>query len=293
MKKNYFFSAVLAIAATVACTEKGPVDFPIQGDLTLYGENVAGQEVGVFVTSDGLPQSNLLYTAAEGEGDGAVALTAKAEKAGFKQGNHVVYAYAPYAETAAELTAVPMPDYSVQETAEYDPYAGTDYAGMMISYNSTAKPFYSAVLEVKEYSSAAYTLPFTEAVSLTEVSVMEFSLSGDNANSKIDKKVNKIVVTADTPIAIKNASYDFVERKINKEDSKSIELKVDYAIYKSYFVSGNGFSFKTSADLNGKTVKIEAYLEDGSVFAGEATVSPGYLDPNSLMVSGLDLAEVK
>ena len=108
MKKNYFFSAVLAIAAAVACTEKGPVDFPIQGDFTLYGENVAEQEVGVFVTSEGLPQSNLLYTAAEGEG--AVALTAKAEKAGFKQGNHMIYAYAPYAEAAAELTAVPAPD---------------------------------------------------------------------------------------------------------------------------------------------------------------------------------------
>ena len=290
MKKNYFFSAVLAIAAAVACTEKGPVDYPIQGEFTLYGENVAEQQVGVFVTSEGLSQNNLLYTA--DKGTGAVALTAKAEKAGFKQGNHTIYAYAPYAE-AAELTAVPMPDYSAQETVAYDEYAGTDYAGLMISYNSTAIPFSVAVLNVKEYSSAACTLPFESVVALKEVSVMEFSLSGDNANSMVGKKVTKIVVSADTPLTVKNASYNFVESKVNKEESNTIELKVNYEIYKSYFVSGNGFSFKTTADLKDKTVKIEVHIEGGSVFAAEATVSAGYLDPNSLMISGLDLAEVK
>ena len=121
MKKNLFFGAVLVIAAAVACQPKdnGPVDYPVQGELKLYGENVAEQQVGVFVTSEGLPPNNLLYTAAKGTG--AVALTAKADKAGFKQGKHTIYAYAPYAE-GAEVTAVPV-DYTKQSTVEFDPYA--------------------------------------------------------------------------------------------------------------------------------------------------------------------------
>lgn len=272
MKKNYFFSAVLAIAATVACTEKGPVDFPIQGDLTLYGENVAGQEVGVFVTSDGLPQSNLLYTAAEGEG--AVALTAKAEKAGFKQGNHMIYAYAPYAEAAAELTAVPAPDYSKQSTVAFDPLADDEIlAGLMLSYNSTAQSVLYATTEVTELSSAAITLPFAAVNPLTEVTVGEPGLEGTNANAQEGKKVTKIVVTCDKPIAYTGQTLDLTTGKlVGGTAVNSIEIAADMTVKKMGYVTANGFTFKTcltEEEVATAKFKIEMVMETGKTYAAE------------------------
>ena len=272
MKKNYFFSAVLAIAAAVACTEKGPVDFPIQGDLTLYGENVAGQEVGVFVTSDGLPQSNLLYTAAEGEG--AVALTAKAEKAGFKQGNHMIYAYAPYAETAAELTAVPAPDYTKQSTVAFDPLADDEIlAGLMLSYNSTAQSVLYATTEVTELSSAAITLPFAAVNPLTEVTVGEPGLEGTNANAQEGKKVTKIVVTCDKPIAYTGQTLDLTTGKlVGGTAVNSIEIAADMTVKKMGYVTANGFTFKTcltEEEVATAKFKIEMVMETGKTYAAE------------------------
>lgn len=272
MKKNYFFSAVLAIAAAVACTEKGPVDFPIQGDLTLYGENVAGQEVGVFVTSDGLPQSNLLYTAAEGEG--AVALTAKAEKAGFKQGNHMIYAYAPYAEAAAELTAVPAPDYSKQSTVAFDPLADDEIlAGLMLSYNSTAQSVLYATTEVTELSSAAITLPFAAVNPLTEVTVGEPGLEGTNANAQEGKKVTKIVVTCDKPIAYTGQTLDLTTGKlVGGTAVNSIEIAADMTVKKMGYVTAYGFTFKTcltEEEVATAKFKIEMVMETGKTYAAE------------------------
>lgn len=272
MKKNYFFSAVLAIAAAVACTEKGPVDFPIQGDFTLYGENVAEQEVGVFVTSEGLPQSNLLYTAAEGEG--AVALTAKAEKAGFKQGNHMIYAYAPYAEAAAELTAVPAPDYSKQSTVAFDPLADDEIlAGLMLSYNSTAQSVLYATTEVTELSSAAITLPFAAVNPLTEVTVGEPGLEGTNANAQEGKKVTKIVVTCDKPIAYTGQTLDLTTGKlVGGTAVNSIEIAADMTVKKMGYVTANGFTFKTcltEEEVATAKFKIEMVMETGKTYAAE------------------------
>lgn len=272
MKKNYFFSAVLAIAAAVACTEKGPVDFPIQGDLTLYGENVAGQEVGVFVTSDGLPQSNLLYTAAEGEG--AVALTAKAEKAGFKQGNHMIYAYAPYAEAAAELTAVPAPDYTKQATVPFDPFADDSIlAGLMLSYESQAKPVAYAAKEVASLTSAAITLPFEALNPLTVISAGEPGLEGANADAQVGKKIKKVVVTCNKPIAYSGQVLDLTTGKLTGGTaSNSIELAVDITVTKMAFVMAKGFTFATcltEADLADAKFKIEMFVEGGKTYAAE------------------------
>lgn len=272
MKKNYFFSAVLAIAAAVACTEKGPVDFPIQGDFTLYGENVAEQEVGVFVTSEGLPQSNLLYTAAEGEG--AVALTAKAEKAGFKQGNHMIYAYAPYAEAAAELTAVPAPDYSKQSTVAFDPLADDEIlAGLMLSYNSTAQSVLYATTEVTELSSAAITLPFAAVNPLTEVTVGEPGLEGTNANAQEGKKVTKIVVTCDKPIAYTGQTLDLTTGKlVGGTAVNSIEIAADMTVKKMGYVTAYGFTFKTcltEEEVATAKFKIEMVMETGKTYAAE------------------------
>jgi hypothetical protein len=272
MKKNYFFSAVLAIAAAVACTEKGPVDFPIQGDLTLYGENVAGQEVGVFVTSDGLPQSNLLYTAAEGEGDGAVALTAKAEKAGFKQGNHMIYAYAPYAEAAAELTAIPMPDLANQNLSVDvvpDWAIGTGMEDMFAVKTTNFAPFQIAQTEVKEYSSAAITLAFDAPVATQVIQFSEISFP-DGSDALIGKKINKIVVSSDAVIGYTAGAYNYVESKVATTPAKSLTLNVDMEVTKVADVVGKAFAFATTlTEEELQTVKftVEVYVDSAKYVA--------------------------
>ena len=276
MKKNFFFSAVLAIAAAVACTEKGPVDYPVQGTFTLYGENVAEQQVGVFVTSDGLPQNNLLYTAAKGEG--SVALTAKADKAGFKQGNHVIYAYAPYAE-GAEISAVPV-DFTKQATVAFDPYADDPaLVGLMLSYNSQAQPVYYASTEVKELTSAAITLPFQALNALTEVSVGEPGLEGANAEAQVGKKVSKIVITCDKPIAYTGQVLDLTTGKlVGGKAVNSIEITADMTIKKIGSVSANGFTFKTcltEEEIATAKFKIEMVMETGKTYSA-ADKTPSY-----------------
>jgi hypothetical protein len=276
MKKNFFFSAVLAIAAAVACTEKGPVDYPIQGSFSLYGENVTGK-VGVFVTSDGIMQTNLLYNAAEGTG--AVALNAAGTKAGFKQGNHVIYAYAPYAETAAELASVPV-DYTKQATVAFDPLADDPtLAGLMLSYNSQAQPVYYASTEVKELTSAAITLPFQALNALTEVSVGEPGLEGANAEAQVGKKVSKIVITCDKAIAYTGQTLDLTTGKlVGGKAVNSIEIAADMTIKKIGSVSANGFTFKTcltEEELATAKFKIEMVMETGKTYSA-ADKTPSY-----------------
>jgi hypothetical protein len=264
MKKNYFFSAVLAIAAAVACTEKGPVDFPIQGDFTLYGENVAEQQVGVFVTSDGLPQTNLLYTAAKGTD--AVALTAKAEKAGFKQGNHVIYAYTPYSEAAAELTAVPMPDLANQNltlNVVPDWAIGTGMEDMFAVKTSDFAPFQIAKAEVKEYSSAVINLPFEAPVATQVIQFSEISFP-EGSGALVGKKINKIVVSSDSVIGYTEATYNYVEAKVVSTPVKSLTLTVDMEITEVASVVGKAFAFATSlteAELATVKFTVEVYVD--------------------------------
>ena len=270
MKKNYFFSAVLAIAAAVACTEQGPVDYPIQGEFTLYGENVAAQEVGVFVTSEGIMQSNLLYNAAEGEG--AVALTAKAEKAGFKQGNHVIYAYAPYAEAAAELTAVPMPDLANQNLSVDvvpDWAIGTGMEDMFAVKTTDFAPFQIAQIEVKEYSSAAHTLSFEAPVATQVIQFSEISFP-DDAEALVGKKVNKIVVSSEAVIGYTTGAYNYVESKVTSTPSNSLTLNVDMEITKVGSVVGKAFAFATTlTEEELQTVKftVEVYVDGAKYVA--------------------------
>lgn len=276
MKKNYFFSAVLAIAAAVACTEKGPVDFPIQGNFTLYGENVAGQEVGVFVTSEGLPQSNLLYTAAEGEG--AVALTANADKAGFKQGNHVIYAYAPYAEAAAELTAVPMPDLANQNlsiSVVPDWAIGTGMEDMFAYSQTDFVPFQIAQTEVKEYSSAAITLPFAAPVATQIIQFSEISFP-DGSGALVGKKINKIVVSSESVIGYTEGTYNYVESKVVSTPVKSMTLAVNMDITEVASVVGKAFAFATTlTEEELETVKftVEVYVDGAKYVATDYGMS--------------------
>ncbi len=289
---NYFVCAAFAIAAAVACdpAEEGPKDFPIVGEFSLYGELAPATQVGVYVTSDGIEQSNLLYTAAEGEG--AVELQAGDVKAGFKQGDHMIYAYAPYAEEVKEATAVPVPDYTKQATAPYDPFVGDEMLeGLMLSYNTTAQSVAYASAEVKEYSSAAITLPFETLNPLTTVTAGEPGLVGENADDQVGKKIKKVVVTCDKTIAYSGQTLDLTTGKLTEgTPSKSIELEVDITVTKMAFVTAKGFSFATTLteeELAEASFKIEMFVEGGKTYAAEG------LKPNYGGIYGLELNEVE
>lgn len=268
---NYFVCAALAIAAFAACeNEPEVVDFPIVGDLTLYGTSAQGawaegDEVGVFVTSDGVAQSNLAYVPASVGVEESVALNAKGEKAGFKQGEHTIYAYYPYSADVTDYTKIPV-DYTVQETYLFDPYADTDFAGMFMSSKTATLPFSVAKATVSEYSSVAVQLGFTSDV--TAFTFNELCTTGDVTG----KKVKKVVVSCDKTMAYKDATYDLTTGKLTGEPVNSIEILMDASFNKVSFFSAGSFEFVcalSEEEAYETTFKIEITLDDNSTYVVE------------------------
>lgn len=272
---NYLVCAALATAAAAACdNEPEIVDFPIVGDLTLYGSSAQGawaegDEIGIFVTSDGVAQSNLAYVPASFDVEESVALNAKGEKAGFKQGEHMIYAYYPYSAEVTDYTKIPV-DYTVQETYEYDPYAGTDYAGMMTQAKTKTAPFAVAKTSVSEYSSVAVSLDFASDATLYSIEGgISFQPTDDVV---VGKKVKKVVISCDKTMAYKNATYDLTTGEITGEPVNSIEIAMDAVLAKTYFISASAFEFVSvlsEDDAHATTFKVEITLDDNSIYVNE------------------------
>lgn len=253
---NLIVVAALAIAGAASC-EKQPTDFPIVGDLTIsasYNNYVHGDQgwiendqLGVFVTSDGVAQNNLLYAPsqfcplvpnkyvpemlgydAEKIIEGAVILNAKGEKAGFKQGTHNLYVYTPYNAAATDYKAIPMPDLSQQS-------GGNPVNGLF--QPDPAYLFAYATKEVKEYSAAP-----VELGEMTPLYCQLTLMSPEFGDSFIGKKVTKIKVSANIGIAAKSSTFNFETKKIEGELSKTVELTSIPAegleIFKGYFGAG-------------------------------------------------------
>ena len=305
---NYFVCAALAVAAAVGCNEKeGPQDFPVVGEITLCGESTnaatnswyPGEKVGVFVTSDGVPQVNLLYTPSEvcedksteangakywmfGDPVGNVALNASSEKAGFKQGVHNVYAYSPYNPAATDLTAVPMPDLTKQDE--------TIFMGQTI--NPALSFIYSSV-EVKEYTTAPVDLGTFKSLNF-DLNTGSIEFKGC-PESVTELSLVKLIISSDKPLAYKNGTFNLVEEKINGESSE-IEVITNQQIK---FLPGQGFDMTTfeSYDLYAtndpvkfavvapastddfKTMKFNftGVLSDGSEYVG-TDISPNVMN---------------
>ena len=299
---NYFVCAAFAVAAVVACdpAEDQPKDFPVQGEILLSGESTnaataswyPGEQLGVFVTSDGIAQVNLLYTPSEvcedksvlldendptskfwmfGDPVGNVALNASSEKAGFKQGVHNVYAYSPYNAAATDLTAVPMPDLTKQDD--------TAFSGQ------TADPAYSFVYasaEVKELTLAPVDLGKFNSVYFS-LNTGTIELNGAPANVT-ELTIDKLSITADRTIAYKNPSFNLVEGKFNGEPA-AVEVKTALAITEAMSFDMESMSMKAVIGSDGpakfyvvapastddfKTMKFSftAVLSDGSEYFG-------------------------
>lgn len=273
---NYFVCAALAIAAFAACeNEPEVVDFPIVGDLTLYGTSAQGawaegDEVGVFVTSDGVAQSNLAYVPASVGVEESVALNAKGEKAGFKQGEHTIYAYYPYSADVTDYTKIPV-DYTVQETYLFDPYADDEMlAGLMLESRSKTRPFSVAKASVSEYSSVAVNLDFASEATAYTFGSISFQPDDDVV---VGKKVKKVVVSCDKTLAYANATYDITTGKVTGDPVNSIEIAMDAELSKAYFISATSFEFVSvlsEEEAYETTFKVEITLDDNSTYVNEA-----------------------
>ena len=143
----------------------------------------------------------------------------------------------------------------------------------MLSYNSTAQSVLYATTEVTELSSAAITLPFAAVNPLTEVTVGEPGLEGTNANAQEGKKVTKIVVTCDKPIAYTGQTLDLTTGKlVGGTAVNSIEIAADMTVKKMGYVTAYGFTFKTcltEEEVATAKFKIEMVMETGKTYAAE------------------------
>lgn len=239
MKRLSYFLCAALVAFGAASCEKTPevVDFPVVGPLTLggtYDTYVHGSqgwieedELGLYVTSDGVAQVNLEYAPVEFSkleespympgyfiyGDPVLTTTFKAvgEQAGFKQGVHNVYAYVPYAAGNDDYKAVKLPDNAVQEYKDGLSTADKKY---IFAYAKLAEPIseYTAeALSLGEFKSPYLniTIPFPTFES------KEFAATD---------KVTKLTITSTVDIAVSNAVINLETGEISGTYGKTIEM---------------------------------------------------------------------
>lgn len=244
MKKTlkFLLTAFVAVIAAGCKEDEGPVDYPVTGNLNISGRYVTylhgsqgwvkEDQIGVFVTSDGIEQANLLYEPSEicpatpneyvegyysyeeenyKDGDILLNPVGGGASAGFKQGEHCVYAYTPYAEGNTTYSAVRLPSLASQE---YIPIDGLIYfkREYNFAYARLSAP-------VSEYTSATLSLgDFTSAFVQMTIPSPTFpdALEG--------KTVTKLVVSADKDIATSDAVINLATGEISGTMSKSIEL---------------------------------------------------------------------
>lgn len=234
MTKIRFIAALAAAAALLAsCSkDKDPKDVKIVGDIALTGEFTCymhgngwmeADTLGVFVKSEkGFPQKNLQYKPSEvvqmvespyapgyfmpGDPVGNVSLTPLGAAAGFKEGEHKIYAYLPYAPGNNDCTAIPLPDLSEQY-----------YVPGQFSVDASSIFAYAGIDSFSEYSAAAKDFGnFKSAFVQMTVPSPEFP---DEAEGK---KLTEVSISAAKDIAVKKATIDITSGEIKGELVKSV-----------------------------------------------------------------------
>lgn len=233
MKKlSYFIVAATLVGGLMACQKTEPVvDYPIQGVFTLqgtyktYSHGLQGwtkeDEIGVYVTSEGVAQTNLKYVPSSLVE--STTFKAIGDEAGFKQGVHNIYAYVPYSEGNQDYTAVKLPDLDSQE-----------YKEMVFVVEPQYCFAYASIKGVKEYSAevmdfGAFKTPFTQ-VTIPSPEFPESIVGGE--------KITKVVLSSTIDLSCKDATINLETGEIKGTMSKSIEVKLPEGgveITKSYF----------------------------------------------------------
>lgn len=233
MKKlSYFIVAATLVGGLMACQKTEPVvDYPIQGVFTLqgtyktYSHGLQGwteeDEIGVYVTSEGVAQTNLKYVPSSHVE--STTFKAIGDEAGFKQGEHNIYAYVPYSEGNQDYTAVKLPDLDSQE-----------YKEMVFAVEPQYCFAYASIKGVKEYSAevmdfGAFKTPFTQ-VTIPSPEFPESIVGGE--------KITKVVLSSTIDLSCKDATINLETGEIKGTMSKSIEVKLPEGgveITKDYF----------------------------------------------------------
>lgn len=135
---------------------------------------IEADKIGIYVLSDGKPQENLPYAPSEVakatmmEYEGKTYITYDKEdyvtdevtlnpsselSAGFKSGDHTIYAYTPYSAASQDYKTVALPNISVQEyyASEFMPNRKYSFA-----YASATTSSYSAATVTWENSNLCF-----------------------------------------------------------------------------------------------------------------------------------------
>lgn len=217
MKNRLFYvAACVALALSSAgCSNddvEEDVDVPVVGEISIsgiynaYSHGTQGwikeDKVGVYVLSDGKPQNNMLYVPSEVAEPHTVDVEGKPIimydeevtdatlkpsteiSAGFKSGDHTIYAYSPYNAASQDYKTVVLPDISVQE---HNALESTPYRDYTFAYASATISSYSAAtLSLGEFE------PLFSQITLPSVSCPE---------NLVGKKYTKLIVSCEHPIA--------------------------------------------------------------------------------------------
>lgn len=246
MKKlSYFIVAATLVGGLMACQKTEPVvDYPIQGVFTLqgtydtYSHGIQGwteeDEIGVYVTSEGVAQTNLKYVPSSPVK--STTFKAIGDEAGFKQGVHNIYAYVPYSEGNQDYTAVKLPDLDSQE-----------YKEMVFVVEPQYCFAYASIKGVKEYSAevmdfGSFNTPFTQ-VTIPSPEFPESIVGGE--------KITKVVLSSTIDLSCKDATINLETGEIKGTMSKSIEVKLPEGgveITAGFFISAPTFFLEIASD---------------------------------------------
>lgn len=246
MKRIFNFACVaLAIVTATSCDpENEIVDFPITDNFSISASYLAfihgggygwqnGEQIGVFVTSDGVTQANLLYTPSDtskveivtgtnpytGEDYEEevrsvvedVVLNAADEVAGFKKGEHNIYAYTPYNESVSDYSAVVLPNLAAQT------YSEKMWMKYGFGYAKTSK-------SISEFSSATISLGDFKPV-VYPISVSGITLTEEQLPTFQGRKVTQVkVISSDLAIASVESTIDLSTGEIKGSTDKTIVL---------------------------------------------------------------------
>lgn len=246
MKRIFNFACVaLAIVTATSCDpENEIVDFPITDNFSISASYLAfihgggygwqnGEQIGVFVTSDGVTQANLLYTPSDtskveivtgtnpytGEDYEEevrsvvedVVLNAADEVAGFKKGEHNIYAYTPYNESVSDYSAVALPNLAAQT------YSDKMWMKYGFGYAKTSE-------SISEFSSATISLGDFKPV-VYPISVSGITLTEEQLPTFQGKKVTQVkVISSDLAIASVESTIDLSTGEIKGSTDKTIVL---------------------------------------------------------------------
>ena len=194
----FYFAACVALAlSSVSCSsddgEEEDADIPVVGKIAVSGaynvyshgsqEWIEADKIGIYVLSDGKAQDNLPYAPSEVakatvmEHEGKTYITYNNEdyvtdevtlnpsselSAGFKSGDHIIYAYTPYSAASQDYKTVALPNISVQEyyASEFVPNRKYSFAYA----SATTSSYSAATVALGEFKSlfSQLTLPALE-----------------------------------------------------------------------------------------------------------------------------------